>query len=343
MRWTTRAVLISAGLLVAWPRVARADSATDNAAADALFRSARKLFVEKKYDQACPKFQQSLALSKRLGTLLNLATCHEREGKTASAWTEFNQAIALARQEHSARRERYAEHHAHALAAELSRITLNVPKDLTDASLTLDGNKIGSGAWGTPLPVDPGTHQVEVEAPGRKPWSKQVTISAHGGTIQLQIPELETQTAAPAAPAPTPAKTPRSAPAHDQNPPAEASNIGHTFGWVALGIGAVGVGVGSYFGLRTFSSKSDANKHCGSAIGQSNSQLCDQQGVDLRNQAKTDATLSTISFAVGAAGVAAGVVLLLTGGAKSKSHAARLNVEPVLGRNAGMMLLTGTL
>lgn len=334
---------ISVGLLTAWPRVARADSAADNAAADALFRDARKLLSEKKYDQACPKFQESLNLSKRLGTLLNLATCHEKQGKTASAWTEFNQAVALARQEHSERRERYADHHAHELEARLARVTFVVPADLKGASLKLDDNEIGSGAWGTPLPVDPGSHRIQVSAPGKKSWSTQITIKAQPGTTKVQVPELETKPAAEPSAETVSAQPALPKPEHDQNQTPTPSHIGHTLGWVALGVGVVGVGVGSYFGLRTLSKKSDADSHCGSAIGQSDANLCDQQGVDLRSQAKSAATLSTISFAVGAVGIGAGIVLLLTGRSKSKTSAEHFRMQPAVGPRGGMLIVDGTL
>lgn len=327
-------------LLAAGPL--HAASAADNAAADALFKDARKLMAAKKYDEACPKFAESMHLSQRLGTLLNLATCHEKQGKTASAWAEFNHAVAMAKQAHSRAREKYAKRHAKHLEKRLARLTFAVPASLSGATLKLDGEEIGSSVWGTPLPVDPGTHQIEVEAPGKKPWSKQVQVKDEPGTTKLEVPMLEDAPAAPAAPSPKKAGPAPAKPVEQQSAGA-SSGMGHTLGWVSLGVGVIGVGVGSYFGLRTFSKKSDADSHCGHAIGQSSDTLCDAQGVDLRSQAHTSATISTIGFAVGAVGVGAGIVLLLTGHSTAHEGGHAMWIAPAVGPHGGALNVGGAL
>ncbi len=336
--------LIAGGVLVAPLLIggpAHAESAADKAAADALFKDARKLMAAKKYDEACPKFAESMHLSERLGTLLNLATCHQKEGKTASAWAEFNQAVALAKKEHSRARQKYAERHAHHLEKRLAHLTFEVPASESGATLKLDGEEIGSGVWGTPLPVDPGSHQIQVEAPGKKPWSRNVEVKDEPTTTKLEVPMLEDASAAPAAP-PTTAEPAAPKPAeHETVKPASGS--GHVLGWVSLGVGVVGVGVGSYFGLRTFSKKSDAGSHCGRSIGQSSDTLCDRTGVDLRSQARSSATISTVAFAVGAVGVGAGVVLLLTGHSKEHGSAQATWIAPAVGPHGAGVSLGGTL
>ena len=75
---------------------------------------------------------------------------------------------------------------------------------------------------------------------------------------------------------------------------------------VAAGVGVVGVALGSVFGAGALSKNSDANSgHC---TGNS----CDATGVSLRKDAVSAGNLSTLFFAVGAVGVASGVVLWLT-------------------------------
>jgi hypothetical protein len=75
--------------------------------------------------------------------------------------------------------------------------------------------------------------------------------------------------------------------------------------------------VGGIFGLSASSSWSDAQEHCRGT-------LCDQQGVDLRNDAASSATWSTVLFIVGTAATAAGAVLVLTTPKNSKDGGIRL-------------------
>jgi len=316
------------------------ESAADKAAADALFDDGRRLMADKKWDEACPKLAESLKLSQRLGTLLNLATCHAEQGKTASAWAEFNEAAAIAKREKSKEREKLAKKSAEKLEKRLARVRFTLPKGLEGATLEIDGTAISAGVLGTALPIDPGTRDVKVSAPGKKAWTKQLEIRDEAGTTSVEVPALEAEEAAPAS-VPEKAPRPEKAPASDPAPKARSSG-GSTLGWVALGVGVVGVGVGSYFGLRTFSKKSESEDHCGEAIGQSDSNRCTQKGLDLRDEAKSAATFSTIGFAVGAVGVGAGVVLLLSSGGSAPEKAARhTQIVPVIGPRAGGLALSG--
>src|SRR5438445_10663209 len=88
---------------------------TDAAIAEALFQEGRKLVEQKHFSEACPKFAESQRLDPGIGTLLNLAACHELEGKTATSWSEFTQALGQ------------AEHEARADAREFSRLHLAAP------------------------------------------------------------------------------------------------------------------------------------------------------------------------------------------------------------------------
>ena len=68
-----------------------------------------------KYAEACAKFTKSQQLDPSAGTFINLALCHESEGKVATAWAEFNEALSQAVKDGRADREQAARDHIGAL------------------------------------------------------------------------------------------------------------------------------------------------------------------------------------------------------------------------------------
>ena len=65
--------------------------------APALAREAKQLMAAGKYAQACPKFAESQRLSPSASTLIDLASCHDKQGKPATAYGELTTAIDQAR------------------------------------------------------------------------------------------------------------------------------------------------------------------------------------------------------------------------------------------------------
>src|SRR5258708_3181546 len=104
-------ILVVIGLSIGvGPRVARGqEPASEGALAEMLYRQGRALIGEGKVSEACPKFAESYRLDAATGTLLNLALCHEIEGKLATAWLEFSRAVALARRDRRHDRVRFAQ------------------------------------------------------------------------------------------------------------------------------------------------------------------------------------------------------------------------------------------
>jgi hypothetical protein len=272
---------------------APAVSEEDKAVATALFKEARRLMDTGDVAAACRKFAESQRLDPGGGTLLNLAACHEREGRTASAWTEFSAALAQARKDGRADRASVAQERVTALEARLARLTI-VVRDAgaaSDLEVTIDGVAVRSPAWGLPLPVDPGAHVVEAHAKGFQPWRGSITVAGDGDKQTVEIPLLAPlPPATPAQPAPTTpaASTPAAATA-----PSSSFPLRNVVMIGAAAVGVAGVAFGSYFGLHAISLEHGAQGQCPSG-------RCTDGAVATSQTATTNADLSTGAFVIGA-------------------------------------------
>jgi tetratricopeptide (TPR) repeat protein len=80
------------------PVAARAQTSSASEA-DALFHRGKERLAAGDYAEACPLLAESYSLDPASGTLLALAVCHEREGKLATAFTEYGEVAVRSRAE----------------------------------------------------------------------------------------------------------------------------------------------------------------------------------------------------------------------------------------------------
>lgn len=294
-------------LLLTAPAFAQASS-SNQAAAEALFDEGRRLAAAGKHAEACPKLEASQKLDPALGTLLNLADCNEKIGKTASAWAEYREAISLARQAGSAEREAFAADRAKALEAHLSTLTIRAQSG--DGAQTLDvkrdGVAVDAATLGTPIPVDPGTHEITATGSGLKPWSTKVDVGADAAKVEVEIPKLEADDSAGAGAAPANGPAPQKSSSSSQRPIA-----------IAVGaVGLVGIGVGAFFGLSASSNWNNAKDGCKDFPHE-----CSDDSLKKHDSASTQATVSTVAFIAGGVALAVGSVLWFTAGSGNKQAA----------------------
>ncbi len=139
--WITCAIAVAHGSNL---RPAHAEaSITDRTQAQLLFNEARSLMSSGKYGEACDKFAESQRLDPGGGTILNLALCHEKQGKTATAWADFNEALSAALRDRRAEREKLAREHIAALEPLLPRLVVETGSASTAAGLEvkIDGRE----------------------------------------------------------------------------------------------------------------------------------------------------------------------------------------------------------
>jgi hypothetical protein len=302
------------------------DDSTRNAARE-LASQAAEAFQKGDYQRAQDLYHRAYALLpaptlslrearalEKLGKLVEAVEAYVRTTRTlldADAPQAFRQAVQSAEEE-------------------LAKLRPRVPKleivlegaDASVTQVTLDGKVLKSALIGVAQPVNPGTHEIEGVTQG-KSGKTSIKIS-EGVTKSVTLTLTDDPNAVspePAEPEPAPGAA---TPVVDSDSTADAGGgFPHaTLGWVSLGVGAAGLGVGVVTGLMATSRHASAEDGCPNGKCPAGSQAAD----DL-DAFRTLRTVSTIGYAVGVVGVAAGVTLLLTAPSKPESA----HVAPYIG------------
>jgi serine/threonine-protein kinase len=336
-----------AALLLASPAAAQTTTA-QKATAEAYFDDALRLMRAGSYNEACAKLEASQRLEPAVGTLLYLGECYEKRGRTASAWVTFRDAEALARATAQPQRAEMARVHAERLQAGLSRVTVEISAEaraIAGLQVRCGSVPIDPGLPGVAVPVDPGEVAIEASAPGYVPLSRSVIVAA-GSKVSVSIPALTRKDVSAPAPVPDNGGPPPAAlaqppaPSIDAQPAPSAPSAspqGPSLAWpIALGaVGVVGLGVGSVFGLKAISNASDAKDLCPDGA------CTEQRGESLMDSARHQARISNVAFAVGAAGLVAGIVVYVV--ARPKHPEQALGIAPWLGPEQAGLALRGRL
>jgi hypothetical protein len=300
-------------------------TANDKALATMLFQEGRALMAAWHFPEACQKLQESQRLDPGGGTLLNLALCHEQEGRLARSWSEFNEAISVARGDDRADREAEAAHHVAVLEPRLSRLTIVVPAaaQLDGLVIECDGRELGRGSWSTAIPVDGGEHTVRATAQRRQPFSARIVIGQESDSRTVEIPVLAmpvaiVETAFPNATPPLPAEA----------PPAGRVRWG---GVAMVAAGIVTLGVAGYV-LSTALKANDASNVDCYVDG------CDATGLQQRSVAVSRGNLATLFGVGGLVLVGAGATWLYVGHRSTASRReAQISMRFVLNAAPGAL------
>jgi hypothetical protein len=304
------ALLMVAGtLFVVGANHAHAEpSADDKALATMLFQEGRTLMTAGRTAEACLKLEESQRLDPGGGTLLNLALCHEQEGRLARSWSEFKEAAIVARRDGRRDRESEADLHVDALEPRLSRLTIVVPAGTQVEGLVVerDGHGVGPGAWSTAIPVDGGTHTVRATALGREPFVATVVVDKEADRLTVEIPVLATPVVVVASPRVSSSELP--GPGFAGTTPAATTPM-FTPGrlrWAGIGTASVGVvllGAAGYALTTAIGAKNASSSEC-FADG------CTEVGLQKRRDAVSRGNTATLLGVSGAVLVGAGATLL---------------------------------
>jgi hypothetical protein len=238
---------------------------------------------------ACADLAESQRLDPGGGTVLNLALCHEKAGRLATAWARYREALGAAHRDARADRVTFAETHLAALEPRLSHVTLTIAAPPPNMRASVDGVELPSGVWDSGAPLDPGEHELRVDAPGRKSYRLSFTVR-EAETKRVDVPTL------------TPAEADRRG--ESTTPPGSAQRV---VGWSLTGVGASAVVASAILGGLAIGAQSTADSACpGSGACE------DPRGLEASRRATSFATAATVSIASGLVVLAGGIVLLFT-------------------------------
>jgi tetratricopeptide (TPR) repeat protein len=337
-----------------WGAQARAQS--KEALAEALFNDGKRLIESGQVSAACVKFAESQRLDPASGTLFNLAECHEKEGKLASAWAEYLEAVSVYNKANKTEKANLCRDRAAALEPKLSRLTISMadrPKGLT---ISLDGKSVGDGILGTAVPMDPGKHSIAAAAPGKKTWEQEVKVEGNASSSKVEIPALQDDPTGGAAAAGAGTSSGTGAPKErviEVAPDTTKRTVGFIVGGTGIALGITAAVLQFGVALPTNDKRKQAEAALGGATSSDPSGIiiyeecpaptgCTraevENSVESRRTAAKNTQLAAIGLAAG--GVVAlgvGIVLIVTsGGSRTVEKTAKHEgprVMPVIGPN----------
>jgi len=298
-----------------------AGPAETRAAADALFREGRALVKQGQFAAGCSKLEASQNLDPAPGTLLALADCFEKDGRLASAWSTWNDAVVLSRQRNDKRRQETAEKRAKALENKLPKLQIDVPSNSAVEGLVIKRNDqvVESSIFGSAIPVDPGPQSIAATAPGREPWKTSVEIKPEPGVTTVSVPELAKIPEPPKVEVPIEKPKPPPPP-----PPPPPSQTQRNLGIALTTIGIVGIVGGGAAGGLTFLNVNKAQGQCQAT----NPPKCSQEGLDAYRTADLTATIADISIGAGGAFLVTGIIVWATAPSRKSEPQTSLHWQP---------------
>ena len=211
--------------------------------------------------------------------------------------------------------------------------SLDVEVSAAGAELWINGVRASALPLEAPVRIGEGPNAIEVRAPGFVSITRRVDIVP---SERVRIVLTLTPETSPVSPSSQPAP-PVDVVVAAPTPAAEratSSPTARTLGFVVGGVGLAGIATGAIFGGFAIAKRSELSPGCTQS-----GQCGTEPDRSTNTTAHTDATVSTIALAAGAAALATGIVLVVT--AHRPTTPSALHVVPLFGAgSAGAQVVT---
>jgi hypothetical protein len=295
------------------------DAATpeQSATASEKYRAGTEAFEAQKYDEALARFRESYDVVASPNSHLMIARTLAKMGKSAEAFAELDATVREA--DAAAQKSDKYKKTAQTARAELAELRGKVGTVVVTipATVTVGGRPLPTALGGSVI-VDPGANDVVLRLPSGAEQRVRVDVKPGQETHVDVAPPGPVTTATPAtAPCPPPAPAPR--PGVDPRALAIISG----------GVGLVGFGAFTVFGLLDRSQFSDLQHGCPSDV-------CPASRAGDAETGRTYQTLANVGLGVGIFGAATALVFVAIGSSHANAHA---ETAPRLAIGPGSMTL----
>lgn len=309
------------------PRAYADEAEERKSEAQRLFMAGQAALEKGDNPTACSLMRQSLGLFAVANSLFNVAKCDEADGKLLLALEHWRRGLSLI--DPTDKRTPVVQKSIDALEARIPRIQLVIPPKSRPLAVFLDDEEVSEEKLQAPIFVEPGKHVFVVHKAGRKDKrielllneKERTEVVAEPGESDGSVPALPTASASVTPPPP---------------PPPSGSGL-RTGGFVALGVGGVGLIGAITTGAVVLSNRSAIQEAC--PDGQCKGAVPDDIQTRSDSQ-KALVPLNGLFWGLGIAGVGAGVAMLVLSSGSGKKAPEKAQIVPMIGPNgAGIGLL----
>lgn len=335
--------VVPAALLLLSSTAAVAQTDLERATARDAANSGRAAFEAGQFEKAIDQFTRAEQLVHAPPHLLYLARAQAKLGKLVAAHETYLKITRETLKPNAPKAfndaQTFAEQELPAVDARLPYVTVTLQGAPSEGvSVDMDGTILPTAMIGIPLPTDPGRHTFKA------------TGAATGEPVTVTVAEAAKQTVVlkvkpVAVAAPVASGAPVAASAATTSEPLADNQVQHGSGlriasYVSFGVGAVGLGMGTYFLLKAKSTDKDAGELFDNCVAMSATGDCGSlrdEYEQKNSDANSQRTAGVTSMIVGGVGVAAGVTFLILDLSQSSSKSAKHStphVTPVFGLNS---------
>lgn len=303
-RATSAVAALGASAILCAAPAARADDAELRTAARDLATQGAEAFEQGRYVEASDLFGRAHELVSAPSIALLQARSLAKIGRLLEAIDIYEQTAHFKLSEGAPEAYAHAVETAHSEVEEVRKRLPRLKLTLVGVApgdtprVTIDDKPTPPALVGVERPVNPGLHRIAVRVAGEVRARRDVSL------VESETYQVELHLAA-ADPAENDAS---SAPHRSLEVKAKAKAAPfpkQTVGYVALGVAAVGFGIGTYSGLVALHHRSELDSACHPG--------CPARSANDLDAFRSNRTVSWVSYSVGVAAAAAGIVLLTWG------------------------------